>query len=88
MPELNQLERRYLEESGLSAAAEVGFGYASPQDVLSIPPAEVEHLVRRSDVPQADAVLISCSGLHVIDRIRAMEESLGKPVLTSNQVGL
>ena len=49
---------------------------------------EVERLVRRSDIPQADAVLISCSGLHVMDRIQTMEEQLGKPVLTSNQVGL
>lgn len=87
-PELNQLEKRYLEESGLSVAAEAGFGYTLPRDILSIPPVEVERLVRRSDIPQADAVLISCSGLHVMDRIQTMEEQLGKPVLTSNQVGL
>ncbi len=88
VPELNRLERQYLKESGIDVAAEAGFGYCSPRDILSIPPEEVERLVRRSDVPNADGVLISCSGLHVMNRIQALEDALGKPVLTSNQTGL
>lgn len=36
--------------------------------------------------PQAEAVFISCTNLRTFDVIAAIEERIGKPVLTSNQV--
>jgi maleate isomerase len=42
-----------------------------------------------TNVPrQADAVFIGGNGLRAIGAIQALEESLGKPVLTANQVVL
>lgn len=59
-------------------AAEVGtFGH---DRVLSF--------VRAGDRPEADAVLVPDTALHSIEWIAELEEAVGKPVLTANQVTL
>ncbi|GAA3303570.1 maleate cis-trans isomerase family protein [Streptomyces cinereospinus] len=62
--------------SGTGAAAEVGtWGEA-----------EVLALARTADTPDAQAVLLPDTALHTAAHITALEEELGKPVLTANQV--
>ena len=48
-------------------------------------PETIREAARRSDVPEADAVLISCTGQKTADFISGLEEEIGKPVVTSNQ---
>jgi len=86
--ELNRLEIAFLEEAGVKVTAQGGFHFSSPRDILSISPDEVTDLVRRVDSAESDGVLISCSGLHVMEIIDPLEKELGKPVLASNQFGL
>lgn len=85
---LNLAERAYLEKAGITVAAEGGFLLSSPRDILCVPPGEAAQLARRVDSPKAQAVLISCSGLHMLEEIEKLEQALGKPVLASNQFGL
>lgn len=87
-PELNRLERAFLESAGIMVFTQAGFHLSSPRDILAVPPAEVTALACQADTPASDAVLISCSGLHVMEQVEPLEEKLGKPVLTSNQFGL
>lgn len=87
-PALNRLEVEFLGQAGITVAAQGGFQLSSPRDILCISPQEVCQLIRLRDVPQAQAVLISCSGLHVMEVIPQLEAELGKPVLASNQFGL
>ena len=37
------------------------------------------------DHPKAEAILISCGALRTLDVIEEIEQSTGKPVVTSNQ---
>ena len=38
-----------------------------------------------ADVPEADSILISCTGQKTAGFISDLEQKLGKPVVTSNQ---
>jgi maleate isomerase len=53
-----------------------------------VPPAEVYEWVRTNVPRQAEAVFIGGNGLRAIGAIHALEENLGRPVLTANQVAL
>ena len=53
-----------------------------------VPPAEVYEWARTNVPRQAEAVFIGGNGLRAVGVIRALEENLGRPVLTANQVAL
>ena len=53
-----------------------------------VPPAEVYEWVRTNTPRQAEAVFIGGNGLRAVGAIDALEENLGRPVLTANQVAL
>jgi maleate isomerase len=60
-------------------------------DVISIyeeTEARAAHLARAANVADADAILISGTGLPTIGVLDALERELGKPVITSNQASL
>lgn len=62
--------------SGIITAAEVGtWGWD-----------EVRAMARAGDHPDAEAVLLPDTALHTAAYVKALEEDLGKPVLTANQV--
>ena len=86
--ELNRAEVAFLNSAGVSVTAQGGFHLSSPRDILAVQPEEVAALVRQVDCSTSDAVLLSCSGLHVMELIEPLEQELGKPVLASNQFGL
>jgi maleate isomerase len=74
----------YLAEHGVRTVASNGLGLlghiwrVSYQDVVDI--------VRQVDTPEAQALYISCTNLPTYDVIEPLEQALGKPVLTANQV--
>ncbi|MDN5705135.1 MAG: Asp/Glu/hydantoin racemase [Yaniella sp.] len=43
-------------------------------------------LIRGTDHPDAEAIFVSCTNLPTFDIIAPLEEELGKPILTANQV--
>jgi maleate isomerase len=53
-----------------------------------VPPAEVYEWVTTNVPRQAEAVFVGGNGLRAIGTIQALEENLGRPVLTANQVAL
>jgi len=53
-----------------------------------VPPAEIYEWVRTNVPRHAEAVFIGGNGLRAIGAIEALEEELGRPVLTANQVAL
>ncbi|MGB8931198.1 MAG: hypothetical protein WCC48_08125, partial [Anaeromyxobacteraceae bacterium] len=57
-----------------------------PRDPLSIQPAQVYEWVRTHVPDMAEAVFIGGGGLRAIGVIRALEETLKRPVVTANQV--
>lgn len=86
--EVNDLEKRFLEQSGFQVPCISGALLDRAQHTPRLPPETMAEYARRADTDRSDAVFISCTGLHVDSVIQPLERELGKPVLTSNQCGL
>jgi maleate cis-trans isomerase len=52
----------------------------------AITPGDVYRLVRKNDHPDAEAIFISCTGMPTSYVLDVLEQDLGKPVLSANQV--
>lgn len=74
----------YLGEYNVSTVASNGLGLLG--HIWRVPYATVVDIVRSVDSPEADAMFISCTNLPTYDVIEPLEQALGKPVLTANQV--
>jgi maleate isomerase len=74
----------YLAENGVRTVASSGLGLLG--HIWRVPYAKVIEIVRSVDCPEADAMFISCTNLPTYDVIEPLEQALGKPVLTANQV--
>ena len=76
-------------ESFLDAAGVevVGAAYLDlRRDIFMVDNDTVIDLMVKADSPAAEAVFVSCTNLRTFDAIEPLEERLGKPVLTANQV--
>ena len=80
---ISAMGRAYWEAAGLTVV-----GYARLIGVTNIYDESEERayrLARRADVPDADALLLSGTGLPTIGVLELLERDLGKPVVSSNQ---
>lgn len=82
--EITSLLVAYLAENGVRTVASSGLGLLG--HIWRVPYQTVVDIVRSVDVPDADALFISCTNLPTYDVIEPLEKALGKPVLTANQV--
>ena len=83
---ISTLGRAYWEAAGLEVV-----GYARLAGVENIYDESEERayrLARQADVPNADAVLLSGTGLPTVGMLELLERDLGKPVISSNQAAL
>lgn len=83
--EVNEALRRFLEEAGISVLNIEGLGMEADQEVNNLSPEIAYRLAKKVDVPEADAVFISCTSVRTIEIIEVLEKDLGKPVISSNQ---
>jgi maleate isomerase len=74
----------FLAEADVRVVASSGLGLTS--DIWTVPQEVTAGLVRDTDIDDAQALFISCTNLPTYDLIAPLEEELGKPVLTANQV--
>jgi len=84
-PWLNAKTRQYLEAAGFTVLAIEGFG---TQAHAAVTPDRVAALAKQVNRPDAEAVFIGCSNLRTLEIIEALEQDLGKPVVTSNQASM
>lgn len=84
--DLNRQSARFFEEADIQvvnfadhpkALSSVEQGNMTPQDVFE--------LGCIADHPDADAIAIGCTDFRAVEAIEALEKTLGKPVVTSNQ---
>ena len=54
-------------------------------EVAALTPEDVMALAREADREQAEAIVLSCTDMRAAEAVPAIEASLGKPVVTSNQ---
>lgn len=83
--ELNANVARFLETSGFEICALHGMGLRYDTEMIRVAPDYIAELACAIDRPETDAVLISCGALRTIDVVDEIEQTLGKPVICSNQ---
>lgn len=75
----------YITDRGYAVTASASYEHADDNEVARIDAdsirASVLQLGKQADV---DAVFVSCTSLRIADRVAALEEEIGKPVLSSN----
>jgi maleate isomerase len=87
-PATNEREVRFLAHHGNTVLREKGLGIDGGVEMAAVEPEQwFRETVALRD-PAADAYFISCTTVRSADVIEALEDALGKPVLTSNQAML
>jgi len=83
---ISRLGRAYWEAAGLQV---VGYHrLAGVHDIYADSEERADLLARQADVPAAEAVLLSGTGLPTVAVLERLERDLGKPVISSNQACL
>ncbi len=85
LDEINQLEEEYFNKRGLEILDIQGLNITNDEDIVRVSPTFMKEFASSLDRPDADAIFISCGALRVLDIIDNLEQSVGKPVVTSNQ---
>ncbi|WP_171053072.1 maleate cis-trans isomerase family protein [Streptomyces marianii] len=80
------LFEKFLESAGIGVVAARSSGIVTAAEVGTWERERVLELARAGDDPRAEAVLMPDTALHTAAHLRELEETLGKPVLTANQV--
>jgi maleate isomerase len=75
---------KFVEDSGVKVLNAKWLNKAGP-DIGEVSKETIYHLAREVDVPESQAIFISCVNLHTVEIIEAIEKDLQKPVITSNQ---
>ncbi|MFB7916617.1 decarboxylase [Streptomyces sp. NPDC056061] len=76
----------FLRAAGIEVVATRAAGLASATETAGWGPEHVKELVTAADRPDADVVLLPDTALHTVSYVTELEDLLGKPVLTGNQV--
>jgi len=83
--EVNRALKKFFEGMGVSVLNIEGLEMESDQDVNNLSPETAYRLARKVNIPEADAVFISCTSVRTIEILAPLESDLGKPVISSNQ---
>lgn len=79
-------EIEFLEDAGYTIVSAKGYDLKNSDAYCSTPSADWRARVLEAARPDVDAYFLSCANIQAIGEVRTLEEALGKPVLTSNQV--
>lgn len=76
----------FLGEGGVEAVSLGAEHVITAAEVGTFGPDRVRRFVAAADHPDAEAILVPDTALHSVDLVDELEQDLGKPVLTANQV--
>ena len=83
----NDVIARYLRECGFAVVHDVALGLTG-HAFAAVPPERWVQVARDNARPEADGYFLSCTNTTQIEAIAGIEQSLGKPVVNSNQAVL
>ena len=78
----------YLAAAGFTVVKDVALKCKTPADFETVTPQRWLELAQENDTPEADGIFFSCTNTTQIEAVAAIEASLGKPVVNSNQAVL
>lgn len=84
---INETEIDVLEKAGFTVVSAYGLELGVTQEerrgIGRVPPQSMHRFARHIDHPKADAIFISCTNVAALDEIEAIEQTHGKPFITS-----
>jgi maleate isomerase len=84
--EVAQWFARFLKDGGLDVVGMSSAGIVTAAEVGTLTDDAIVRLAVENDHPAAEALLIPDTAMRTVDLLPRLEERLGKPVLTANQV--
>ena len=87
----HESESRYLAEVGIETVAASGMGYETAAEFAAVPPDEIFKFALnawRECGGNADGLFISCMNFDAMAAAQALEDAIGKPVVTSHTATL
>ncbi|MGH6954402.1 MAG: maleate cis-trans isomerase family protein [Alphaproteobacteria bacterium] len=75
----------FLRDSGFKVCAWKALGMTTEWDIGNASPSVWYDLAREVDRPEAEAVVISCTGVRTADILTVLEADIGKPVVAAPQ---
>ena len=75
-----------MEEEGLEILGHKALGIANGWDIGQLEPRDFFRTARQADRPDAEAIFISGTNGRTIEILEPLEQDLGKPVISANQV--
>jgi maleate isomerase len=82
----NEIEKKFIEDNGYKVIKADGLDLVEINVLANIHHGVWYQMAKKADMPEADCVFISCTGVNCMDVIEPLEHDLRKPVITSNQV--
>ena len=82
--DINQKEKEFLALNGIEVVAMKGLQIIPAEELRTQTAERITELVLETDVPESDAVFISCTNVEGFQISEALEQKLNKPVLSSN----
>jgi maleate isomerase len=76
------------EGAGIQIVASANHGVSGNREMALVPEAVIADLLRRADSPDADCLMLICTGVAGAQLVEAMERELRKPIFDSVAVGL
>ena len=84
-PDLTALEVAFLASKGFDVVRAEGLSLKSDEEMNRVTPDWLARFASEIDVPDADALFLSCGALRVLPVIDVIEAAIAKPVVFSNQ---
>ena len=81
-------ERAYLKETGIEAIAMRGMGFKTGPEFAKVTPEEILQFSLDAWDDDADGLFVSCMNFDAMPAIQALEDRIGKPVVTSHSATL
>lgn len=86
--EVNKVEQKFLSYNGFEVVKIRGLGIQDNLEIGRTKEQKTVKLASEVNEDEADAVFISCTNLPTFDIIKRLEQTLGKPVVSSNTATL
>lgn len=80
-----ELAHKFMEDSGFTVTNTTGLEITNEYEISALDIQTIYEMAREADTDDAEALFISCTGLSAVHILDALEEDLGKPVISSNQ---
>ena len=85
LDEINAAESVFLQQKGFDVLDIQGLNVADNEAMGRIKTSFIRDFALSIDQPDADAIFVSCGGIRTIDVLQEIEDTAGKPVISSNQ---